>query len=74
MLVQQNLMGHRQTKVGVSQNYLQAHMWANLAASRLTGSVREQAAKLRDGLAKLLSKSELGRAQRMAEEWRAKTE
>ena len=59
---------------GVPRNYLRAHVWTNLAASRLTGAEREQAVKDRDGIAKLLSRSELGRAQRMAEEWRAKTE
>ena len=59
---------------GVPQNYLRAHVWANLVASRLIGEEREMAAKLRDDVAKLLSKSELGRAQRMAGKWRAKTE
>ena len=59
---------------GVPQNYLQAHVWANLTASRLTGPEREKAVEVRDIVAKLLSKSELGRAQRMAEEWRAKAE
>ena len=59
---------------GVPQNYLRAHVWMNLGASRSAGDEREQAVKVRDLVAKLLSKSELGRAQRMAEEWRAKAE
>ena len=59
---------------GVPKNYLRAHVWMNLAASRLAGEERKKAVELRDGLAKLLSKSELGRAQRMAEEWQAKNE
>ena len=49
-------------------------MWANLAASRLAGAEREDAVELRDAAAKRLSKSELGRAQRMAEEWLPKAE
>ena len=59
---------------GVPRNYLQAHVWASLAASRVVSEeplVHEALARLRDWLAKQLSKSELGRAQRIAEEWRA---
>ena len=59
---------------GVPQHFLRAHVWINLAASRLTGEQHEVAVELRDSIEKRLLKSELGRAQRMAEEWRAKTE
>ena len=60
--------------MGVSQDYLQAHVWLSLAASRVTGSMHEMTVELRDGVAGLLSLSELARALLIAEEWRAKAE
>ena len=59
---------------GIPQHFLWAHVWTNLAASQLTGLKREKAVKIRDTVSEILSKSGIGRAQRMAEEWRAKTE
>ena len=60
--------------MGVPRNCLRAHVWINPAASRLAGEQREVAVELRDSIEKRLSKSELGRAQRMAEEWRPNAE
>ena len=58
---------------GVPQDYVRAHMWLNLAASRYPATVkkdREEAARDRDRVARLLSPEALARAQRMAREWR----
>ena len=59
---------------GIPQHFLWAYVWTNLAASQLTGLKREKAVKIRDSVSGILSKSELGRAQRMAEEWQPKVE
>lgn len=56
---------------GVPQDYVTAHMWANLAASRSAGEQRETAVKLRDAVAEALSKEALAEAQRRAREWNA---
>ena len=58
---------------GVPKDYVRAHMWLNLAASRYPATVkkyREEAARDRDRVARLLSPEALARAQRMAREWR----
>ena len=54
------------TGTGVPQDYVQAHMWANLAASR--GSAR--AIKLRDELAEKMTSSQIEEAQKAASRWR----
>jgi TPR repeat protein len=53
-------------------DYVMAHMWYNLAASRLApGPERDQAVKDRDFLAQYrLSPEQLAEAQRLAREWR----
>jgi TPR repeat protein len=58
---------------GVPQDYLQAHMWYNLAASGLTGDDREAAVKNRDLLAKTMTSEQIAEAQRLAREWKPKT-
>ncbi|HIN11869.1 MAG TPA: sel1 repeat family protein [Acidobacteria bacterium] len=40
---------------GVVQDYVQAHMWRNLAASRQTGEDRELSVEARDALADLMT-------------------
>ena len=52
--------------LGVPQDYVEAHIWLNLAASKLTGQSREKAVAARDGLAKLMTPAELRDAQRRA--------
>ena len=47
-----------------------AHMWLNLAASRLLEQ-REKAVELRDQIAELMSREDLSEAQRLATEWEA---
>ena len=56
---------------GVPQDDVQAHMWFNLAASRLTSEQREEAVKYRDLAASELTPAALNEAQRLAREWDA---
>ena len=59
------------TGAGVPQDYVQAHMWFNLAASRRTGEDRESAVRGRDLAAGQLTPGALNEAQRLAWEWDA---
>ena len=56
---------------GVPQDNVEAHMWLNLAASRLTGDQREEAATDRDAVAERMTPADLSEAQRRAREWHA---
>ena len=56
---------------GVPKDYVQGHMWINLAASRLTGEDREQAVEARDSVAQLMIPAKVAEAQRLAREWDA---
>ena len=56
---------------GVPQDYLQAYLWFNLAASRMTGEQREDAVHTRDVIAGRLTPNQLAEAQRLAWEWNA---
>ena len=53
------------------QDYVLAHMWYNLAASRSTGEERKKSADLRDALARLMTPAQIAEAQRLAREWDA---
>ena len=57
------------TGEGVPQDNVEAHMWLNLAASRLSGADREQAVALRDRVAERMTPTDLGEAQQRAREW-----
>ena len=57
---------------GVPRNYVQAHMWYNLAGSKLT-SEREDFIKSRDQAAKKMTREQIGDAQLLAAEWKPKT-
>ena len=57
---------------GVPQDYVQAHKWYNLPASKLKGGMRENAANLRDGVAKEMTREQIAEAQRLAREWAEK--
>ena len=60
-------LGRRYLKgLGVPQDYVLAHMWFNLAASR----GENEALKERDSLAENLTPSERAEAQKRAREWR----
>ena len=56
---------------GVPQDDVQAHMWFNLAASRLTGEQREIAVRGRDSVADRMTPEDRSEAQRLAREWDA---
>ncbi len=57
------------TGEGVVQDYVQSHMWRNLAASRQTGEDRELSVKARDAVASFMTADDLSEAQRLAREW-----
>jgi len=58
---------------GVPQDYAQAHMWYNLAASRFPpGEGRDIAAKNRDIVAIWMTPAQISEAQKLAREWRPK--
>ncbi len=58
---------------GVPQDYVQAHMWFNLAAaSRTPGVDRDRAVRNREIVAKLMTPAEVAEAQRLAREWKPK--
>ncbi len=50
---------------GVPQDYVQAHMWFNLAAAQ----GNEKASQNRNIVAKLMTPADISKAQRMAHEW-----
>ena len=56
---------------GVPQDYVEAHKWSNLAASRATGDDRKEAAESRDVLAARMTPAQLAEAQQLAREWHA---
>ena len=58
---------------GVPQDYLQAHMWVNLAASKSQGEENEKDAKLRKMIAEEMTPAQIAEAQRLAREWKPKT-
>ena len=59
---------------GVPQDYVQAHMWVNLAASRFAVSQvgRERAIKSRDLVAAKMTPAQIAEAQKLAREWKPK--
>ena len=59
---------------GVPQDDVQAHMWINLAASRLSAAaarrgIRDGIVKLRDGVENRMTPAQITEAQRLAREW-----
>ena len=59
---------------GVPQDYIQAHMWTNLAAERLSIKDRDLAVEYRDMVAKKMTTAQIAEAQRLAREWRPRSE
>ncbi len=58
---------------GVPQDYAQAHMWYDLAASRLPpGEKRDEVVKNRDDVAKRMTPAQISEAEKLAREWRPK--
>ncbi len=58
---------------GVPQDYVQAHMWFNLAAfSFPPGADRDKAVKYRDFVATMMTPAQISEAKKLAREWRPK--
>ena len=56
---------------GVPQDFIQAHMWLNLAASRFpSGETRNKSARLRDNIAAYMTLAQIAEAQRLARNWK----
>jgi len=53
---------------GVPQDFVQAHMWYNLAAAKGYKNAR----KVRDNLAKQMTPAQIAEAQKLAREWKPK--
>ncbi len=59
---------------GVPQDYVQAHKWYNLAASRFPpGEDRDNVVKTREFLAGKMTAAQISEAQRLAQKWRPKS-
>ena len=58
---------------GVPQDYVEAHKWFNLAASRVTGEDANKYRKTRDLVAEKMTTAQIAEAQRLAREWKPKT-
>ena len=56
---------------GVPQNYVQAHMWYNLAAAQ-GADISVQARTNRDGVVARMTPAQIAEAQRLAIEWKPK--
>ena len=72
---QSNLGFMYDTGQGVPQDYVQAHMWADLAASRFPPSAtedRDQAVKGRDFVPSKMTPAQLAEAQRLVRDWKPK--
>jgi len=60
------------TGQGVPQDYVDAHKWANLSASRATGDDDQKTyAEARDTLAKVMPPAQLVETQKLDREWQA---
>ncbi len=58
---------------GVPRDNVQAHVWYNLAVSKLPpGEVRDKAVKARDVVAKRMTPAQIAKAQKLAREWKPK--
>ncbi len=67
-LAQSYLGGMYAEGEGLPKDYVLAHMWMNLAAAKGV----QEAVKGRDLLEKNMTPAQIGRAQRLAREWRPK--
>jgi len=56
---------------GVPQDYVEAHKWFNLGASRASAEYRERFAEARDALAAKMTPVQIAEAQTLAREWHA---
>jgi TPR repeat protein len=68
-LAQSNLGFAYRDGEGVPQDYVQAHMWLNLAAAQAKPDDRV-AAEARDKLVAKMTSAQIAEAQRLAREWK----
>ena len=54
---------------GVPRDYVEAHMWFNLATTQLTGDRREDAVEARGNVSRRMTREQIAEAQRRAREW-----
>ena len=54
---------------GVPQDYVEAHMWFNLAAAQSSDFFRYRSGEARDSVAARMTAEEVAEAQRRAREW-----
>lgn len=55
---------------GVPQDFVQAHLWFNLAAASGDETMRRGGAERREQMARLMTPAQVAEAQRLAREWR----
>jgi TPR repeat protein len=55
---------------GVTQDYVQAYMWYEIAISHLTGGDKDSVLELRDSLAKHLTRDQISEAEGLARKWK----
>jgi hypothetical protein len=61
--------------LGVPQDYVQAHMWVNLAVSRFPTSqkeARDETIEMRNRIASKMTPAQIAEAQKLARGWKAK--
>jgi uncharacterized protein len=74
-LAQNNLGLLHVSGEGVPQNYIQAHMWLSLAAANASDKdSRDLAVRNRELAASKMTPAEIAEAQKLADEWRPKSE
>jgi TPR repeat protein len=54
---------------GIPRDFIKAHMWSNLSSTGLRGPNQEQAATLRNAIAREMTSRQIAEAQQMACEW-----
>jgi hypothetical protein len=58
---------------GVPQDFVEAHMWLNLATSRVTSDLKQTHARQREDVTREMTAPQIAEAQRRAREWTPKT-
>jgi TPR repeat protein len=74
--VQRILGGMYESGEGVLENYVQAHMWYNLAAANPAWKKedRDELIRSRDRVARKMTLAQIAEAQKLASEWKPKPE
>ncbi len=59
---------------GIPQDHVAAHMWLSLAVAQSSGEDRDRYVKARDAVAERMTAEQIVEAQRLAREWKPRTE